>query len=42
MCKKIQFTEVFCFQEVTSKKFFNLGLDVRWFVAENRQNAGVM
>jgi len=27
----IQFTEVFCFQAVTSIKFFNLGLDVRWF-----------
>jgi len=27
----IQFTEVFCFQAVASKKFFNLGLDVRWF-----------
>jgi len=26
----IQFTEVFCFQAVTSIKFFNLGLDVRW------------
>jgi len=26
----IQFSEVFCFQEVTSIKFFNLGLDVRW------------
>jgi len=31
MCKMIQFTEVFCFQVVTSIKFFNLGLDVRWF-----------
>jgi len=32
MCKMIQFTEVFCFQVVTSIKFFNLGLDVRWLL----------
>ena len=31
MCKMIQFTEEFCFQVVTSKNFFDLGLDVRWF-----------
>gem|GEM_PF-258647 len=43
MCKMIQFTEVFCFQVVMSKFFFNLGLDVRWlagicgcFTRENR------
>ena len=30
MCKMIQFTEMFCFQGVMSKNFFNLGLDVRW------------
>jgi len=28
----IQFTEMFCFQGVTSKNFFNLGLDVRWLL----------
>ena len=32
MCKKIQFTKVFCFQGVASKNFFNLGLDVRWLL----------
>ncbi|MCL2744981.1 MAG: hypothetical protein FWE67_14140 [Planctomycetaceae bacterium] len=30
----IQFTEVFCFQGVASKNFFDLGLDVRWFWGE--------
>jgi len=32
MFKMIQFSEVFYFQAVASKNFFDLGLDVRWLL----------
>jgi len=38
----IQFTEVFCFQGVASKNFFNLGLDVRWLLPIGRHSVGLL